>query len=97
MVDFLKELEIRLLVFGELGCKKAHNLKDLLSKEQPYVNYENKLLAMRFNEDWETSYPVNHQRKMTKGIKKKRNTYPAPNLMFILPLTLHVKEFGKNV
>lgn len=30
---------------SNVGCKETHNLKDLLSRVQPYINYEEKLLV----------------------------------------------------
>lgn len=33
------------MFYENLGLKKAHNLKDLSSREQSYINYEERLLV----------------------------------------------------
>lgn len=42
---FEKGLRLDCTFKEKLGCKEAHNPKDLLSRTQPYINYEENLLA----------------------------------------------------
>lgn len=42
---FKKEIRLNYTFWQRLGCKEAYNLKNLLSRVQPYINYEEKLLA----------------------------------------------------
>lgn len=55
----------------KLGLNKAHNLKDLLSKAQSYINYKEKILAMGVNRGSRNTIPNQASKRYVDKHKKE--------------------------
>lgn len=79
-----------------LGCKEADNLKFLLIRAYVYINYEEKLLAVRTNggsENIRSSQPS----EIDTSMPNEESECEAHSKLDAHPLKLYGRKYRKNV
>lgn len=86
---FQKGFRSDIMFWENSGFKGARSLSALFSKAQPYIKYEEKLLAEREKEVKKLGSPnlTGHKKEIMDIIEKKENIVPNPSSM-LTPKTL---------